>query len=77
MSCRTNPQIDQFDFDAERVKRLRELSELSQPEFADEIGVREETVSRWENGRSRPTQWLHVRALRNLCRRLMEEGVTA
>jgi DNA-binding transcriptional regulator YiaG len=41
-------------WDAARVAGLRARLELTQAEFAAEIGVRQQTVSEWETGRYRP-----------------------
>lgn len=37
------------------IKKLREMMFLTQEEFANEIGVKLITVSRWENGKFDPT----------------------
>ena len=39
---------------AERVAELRTRLGLSQAAFAEELGVRQQTVSEWETGRYRP-----------------------
>jgi DNA-binding transcriptional regulator YiaG len=39
---------------AERVAALRARLGLTQMHFADEIGVRQQTVSEWETGRYAP-----------------------
>ena len=46
----------------QRVKRVREMRQLTQRRFADLVGVSFATVNRWENGHSRPTNlaWLRV-----------------
>jgi DNA-binding transcriptional regulator YiaG len=41
-------------WDAERVRSLRLRLGLSQQQFADELGVRQQTVSEWETGRYAP-----------------------
>ena len=41
-------------WDAERVRALRGRLGLSQQQFADELGVRQQTVSEWETGRYAP-----------------------
>jgi transcriptional regulator with XRE-family HTH domain len=41
-------------WDAEAVRALRERMSLSQRELADELGVRQQTVSEWETGMYRP-----------------------
>ena len=46
----------------QRVKRVREVRQLTQRRFADLVGVSFATINRWENGHSRPTNlaWLRV-----------------
>jgi DNA-binding transcriptional regulator YiaG len=39
---------------AERVAALRASLGLTQASFADELGVRQQTVSEWETGRYEP-----------------------
>ena len=39
---------------AERIARLRARLGLTQVDFADELGVRQQTVSEWETGRYEP-----------------------
>ena len=39
---------------AERIARLRARLGLTQVGFADELGVRQQTVSEWETGRYEP-----------------------
>ena len=41
-------------WDAESVRALRERLGLTQRELADELGVRQQTVSEWETGMYRP-----------------------
>lgn len=43
------PEVGHF------VRALRQLTELTQGQFADQLGVAYETVSRWENGRMQPS----------------------
>jgi transcriptional regulator with XRE-family HTH domain len=38
-----------------RLREMREAAGLSQVEFAGKIGVRQNTVSRWERGDQEPT----------------------
>ena len=46
---------EMFDgWDAERVRVLRERLGLTQQQLADELGVRQQTVSEWETGIYRP-----------------------
>lgn len=44
------------DFDGARIKRLREDLNMTQENFAHEIGVTFATVNRWENGRTTPNK---------------------
>ena len=39
---------------AERIKELRQINNLSQAEFGKKIGVSQDTVSLWEQGKSIP-----------------------
>ena len=41
-------------WDAEQVRRLRERLGLTQRQLADELGVRQQTVSEWETGAYQP-----------------------
>ena len=41
-------------WDAHHVRALREYLKASQERFARELGVRQQTVSEWENGLYRP-----------------------
>jgi DNA-binding transcriptional regulator YiaG len=47
-------QQDDAPWTTERVAALRQRLGLSQTAFADELGVRQQTVSEWETGRYRP-----------------------
>ena len=40
---------------AELIKDLREKLDLTQEQFASEVGVTFSTVNRWENGRGTPS----------------------
>lgn len=50
MSFATLPQ-----FDAKRVKRIRERLRVSQPIFARYLNTSESTVQKWESGAKRPS----------------------
>lgn len=50
----TRPHPD--DFDGERIRQLREDLNMTQENFAHEIGVTFATVNRWENGRTTPNK---------------------
>jgi DNA-binding transcriptional regulator YiaG len=41
-------------WDAQKVKSLREFMGLTQQQFAEELGVRQQTVSEWEVGKYAP-----------------------
>lgn len=47
---------DQHSFDHERIRRLRQELNMTQENFAHEIGVTFATVNRWENGRTTPNK---------------------
>jgi len=40
----------EYRWDAELIRALREHMALSQQELADELGVRQQTISEWETG---------------------------
>jgi DNA-binding XRE family transcriptional regulator len=42
------------DWDAERLQALRRHLRLTQRELADELGMRQQTISEWETGVYRP-----------------------
>lgn len=39
---------------ADRIKELRQVNDLTQAEFGKKIGVSQDTVSLWEQGKSIP-----------------------
>ena len=39
---------------AERIKELRQINNLTQAEFGAKIGVSQDTISLWEQGKSLP-----------------------
>ncbi len=43
-------------WDAKTVKALREFMGLTQQQFADELGVRQPTISEWEVGKYAPSR---------------------
>ncbi|RPH95089.1 XRE family transcriptional regulator [candidate division KSB1 bacterium] len=47
---------EQQSFDNERIRRLRQELNMTQENFAHEIGVTFATVNRWENGRTTPNK---------------------
>ena len=44
------------EFDRARIRQLREDLNMTQENFAHEIGVTFATVNRWENGRTTPNK---------------------
>lgn len=58
---------------AERVAALRARLGLTQSSFADELGVRQQTVSEWETGRYEP-RGASSRMLAHLAERTPEYG---
>ena len=40
----------------EKVKYLRKITELTQEQLANELGVTFSTINRWENGKSKPNR---------------------
>ena len=43
-----------YEWDADKVKALREHMDLTQTKMAEELGVRQQTVSEWECGQYQP-----------------------
>ena len=58
---------------ARLVRELRRRLDLTQEKFAAELGVTFPTVSRWENGRARPSP-LALRRLEELLRSMGDGG---
>jgi DNA-binding transcriptional regulator YiaG len=54
--------------ESDRIRSLREALQLTQEEFARELGVSFTTVSRWENGHGKPSR-LAQRQLQELADR--------
>ncbi len=54
-----------FDLTARNIRDLRVLLNLTQEQFAREVGVVVDTVHRWENGHAKPGR-LARRALQQL-----------
>ncbi len=57
------------DWSAEDVRRLRDFLQETQATFAERIGTRQQTVSEWETGSSKPR-----RIARRLLHMVAEEG---
>jgi putative transcriptional regulator len=53
---RTYIRQPRSEFDRARIRRLREDLNMTQENFAHEIGVTFATVNRWENGRTTPNK---------------------
>ena len=51
------------------IKELREKLMLDQQEFADEINVHKDTVSRWEREKQRPKA-VHLRRMARLSKKV-------
>ncbi|MGI0486706.1 helix-turn-helix domain-containing protein [Pantanalinema rosaneae CENA516] len=51
------------------VRELRQLMQLTQVQFAAELGVAYETINRWENGHMQPSA-LALKQLRSLLEQL-------
>ena len=62
------PQQGDAEWDAARIRRLRTRLGDSQEAFAARLGTRQQTVSEWERGASRPR-----RMAQRLLRLLAEE----
>jgi DNA-binding transcriptional regulator YiaG len=43
-----------YEWNAESIKALREHMGLSQQALADELGMRQQTISEWETGMYKP-----------------------
>ena len=52
---RTN-YVNGDGFDREKIRQLRQNLNMTQENFAHEIGVTFATVNRWENGRTTPNK---------------------
>jgi len=48
--------LSRTEFGRERIRQLREELNMTQENFAHEIGVTFATVNRWENGRTTPNK---------------------
>lgn len=49
-SSKAEPAADAVKWNSESIKALRQKMGLTQSEFAMELGVRQQTISEWENG---------------------------
>jgi DNA-binding transcriptional regulator YiaG len=48
--AKVEPVADEVKWNSESIKALRQKMGLTQTEFAMELGVRQQTISEWENG---------------------------
>ena len=48
------PRKKKYEWDASKVKALREHLQLTQTAMSEELGVRQQTVSEWETGMYAP-----------------------
>jgi len=55
----------QYRYKPEKIRRFRESLSLTREQFAERIGVRAETVWRWENGKGKPCS-LALRRMKEL-----------
>ena len=62
-------------WDAEDVRALRERLGMTQRQLADELGVRQQTVSEWETGLYRP-RGASARMLRHVAERVASYDVS-
>jgi putative transcriptional regulator len=44
----------EYEWDAKSIKALRKHMDLSQQALADELGMRQQTISEWETGMYKP-----------------------
>lgn len=65
----TGGETTRDEWDAERVRALREWLASSQAGLADRLGTRQQTVSEWETGSSQPR-----RMSRRLLRMVAEDA---
>jgi len=49
-----NPKASPYDWDATSIQSLRRYMGLSQQAMSAELGVRQQTISEWENGVYKP-----------------------
>ena len=54
--------------DSKEIKAIRKRLGFTQTELANELGVNQVTVNRWENGKRKPSK-LAVRQLERLARK--------
>lgn len=65
-----------MDVDAAQIREYRRRASLSQAELAEELGVRQATISDWEKGKSSPSPLAALRLTQSLRKlQLAAEGV--
>lgn len=65
-----------LDVDASQIREYRQRACLSQSELAEELGVRQATISDWEKGKSAPSPLAALRLIQSLRRlQLAAEGI--
>jgi len=57
----------------ERIRQIRLSLGENQIQFAKRLGVRNNTVSRWEIGKRQPDEYPHVKMLMELDQQLAEQ----
>jgi DNA-binding transcriptional regulator YiaG len=51
MAAKRKPK---YDWDAERIRALRQHLDMSQQQMSEELGIRQQTISDWELGYHQP-----------------------
>ena len=67
MSNLDNTHSEQWDPTKPKLKELRENLQITQRQLSDKLGVTENTIANWENGRS-ISKWLYQ--IKLLCQAL-------
>ena len=65
--------VEDLEFDGPRVKHIRVRLGLTQAEFAERLGVAQNTVTCWETGFFRPTLAKSLHALLRAERQSLQE----
>jgi DNA-binding transcriptional regulator YiaG len=66
------PTIDQSEL-ADLVRETRQRLKLSQAKFAAELGVSFQSISRWENGRTKPLP-IALKQIEQVLRQMGDSG---
>lgn len=65
-----------IDVDAAQIREYRQRASISQSELAEELGVRQATISDWEKGKSSPSPLAAIRLSQSLRKlQLVADGV--